>query len=104
MTGKLGLIEPEIPKHRHDHFIMSLDSRLDCGSTTADGLAVLRSGRPCEASRLETEFSLREGVEPFGADFTPEKLLALAGGRRVPVKSFLIELQNHRRYWQHLRQ
>ena len=90
MTGKLGLIEPSIPKHRHDHFIMSLDSRLELrfnDSRRFGSIAVWPAG---EASRLEAEFSQREGVEPFGADFTPEKLLVLAGTRRIPVKSFLM--------------
>jgi formamidopyrimidine-DNA glycosylase len=39
---------------------------------------------------LEDYFAARLGVEPLGPDFTAEALRALAAGRRVPVKAFLL--------------
>ncbi|MEA2364060.1 MAG: formamidopyrimidine-DNA glycosylase [Thermoleophilaceae bacterium] len=39
---------------------------------------------------LTEYFDSRLGVEPLGADFTPEALRALARGRKQPVKAFLL--------------
>jgi formamidopyrimidine-DNA glycosylase len=43
---------------------------------------------------LERFFATRLGVEPFGEQFTPERLRALARGRIGPIKSFLLD-QRH---------
>jgi len=43
-----------------------------------------------EALRLEAQLSQKEGLEPFGSEFTAEKLHALAATRHVAVKSFLM--------------
>ncbi|HUA75336.1 MAG TPA: bifunctional DNA-formamidopyrimidine glycosylase/DNA-(apurinic or apyrimidinic site) lyase [Solirubrobacteraceae bacterium] len=40
---------------------------------------------------LDEFLAARLGVEPFDADFTPERLRALARGRSAPVKAFLLD-------------
>jgi len=90
MTGKLGLIESGTPRHRHDHFIMSLDTGLELRFNDSRRFGLIAVWPADEASRMEAEFSRREGIEPFGSDFSAKKLHDLAGARRVPVKSFLM--------------
>ncbi len=45
-------------------------------------------------SARDEYFAERLGVEPLGADFTPEAMYALAHGRAAPVKAFLLN-QRH---------
>jgi len=40
---------------------------------------------------LDAHFASRLGVEPLSDDFTPELLGTIAAGRRVPLKSFLLD-------------
>jgi len=90
MTGKLGLIESGTPRHKHDHFIMSLDTGPELRFNDSRRFGCIAVWPASEALRLEAEFSRQEGIEPFGLEFTAEKLFALANSRRVPVKSFLM--------------
>lgn len=90
MTGKLGLIDPDIPRHRHDHVILSLDTGLELRFNDSRRFGFIAVWPADEAARLETQFSQREGIEPFGSAFTAEKLHALAATRRIPVKTFLM--------------
>jgi formamidopyrimidine-DNA glycosylase len=40
--------------------------------------------------QLDDFFASRLGVEPLSGELTPERLLDLAGGRKAPLKSFLL--------------
>jgi formamidopyrimidine-DNA glycosylase len=42
-------------------------------------------------SALEERFRLRLGIEPLSEEFTVEALARMAAGRRVPLKSFLLD-------------
>jgi formamidopyrimidine-DNA glycosylase len=44
-----------------------------------------------ENAGLDARFAGRVGVEPLSPDFTPEALGAMAAGRSVPLKSFLLD-------------
>ena len=90
MTGKLGLMAGETPRHVHDHLVLSLneDSELRYNDSRRFGTVIVW---PAEAAvRAEQEFSAGEGVEPFGNQFHADHLLRLAHRRRIPVKSLLM--------------
>jgi len=44
-----------------------------------------------ENAGLEARFAGRVGIEPLSPEFTPEALGAMAAGRSVPLKSFLLD-------------
>jgi formamidopyrimidine-DNA glycosylase len=43
------------------------------------------------SDEIDPYFASRLGVEPLSGDLTPEHLCELAAGRRVPLKSFLLD-------------
>jgi formamidopyrimidine-DNA glycosylase len=90
MTGKLGLIAAEHPGHKHDHLTMLLDNSLELRYNDSRRFGSIEVWSAEEAPWREVHFSGKEGIEPFGVEFSAENLLALAQSRRLPIKSFLM--------------
>ena len=90
MTGKLGLMAQAIPAHKHDHLILSLDDGMELRFNDSRRFGAIAVWPATEAIACEQAFSDREGLEPFGNEFTPKNLLRLARNRRAPVKSLLM--------------
>jgi len=91
MTGRLGLFPAQSSLQEHDHLCLALDDDMELrfnDSRRFGSVAVWPADR---AAELEREFDARLGLEPLGDQFTGENLLELATGRRVPVKTFLMD-------------
>ena len=90
MTGNLLLVAEadDEPGRRHLRARLTLDdgNRVLFVDQRRFGTGIVLLG----TSALEDYFEARLGVEPLGPDFTAEALRALASGRRVPVKAFLL--------------
>lgn len=90
MTGKLGLIQQETARHKHDHLMLRLDTAMELRFNDSRRFGAIIVWPAVQAIEREREFSSREGMEPFDRAFTAEHLLRLAKGRQIPVKSFLM--------------
>lgn len=90
MTGKLGVIQRQTAPHKHDHLLLELDNGMDVRFNDSRRFGVILVWPAEQAARCEETFSLKEGLEPFGDDFTAKQLHALAQHRRVPVKALLM--------------
>jgi formamidopyrimidine-DNA glycosylase len=90
MTGKLGLIDGETARHLHDHLVLSLDNARDLRLNDSRRFGALLVWPAAEAEAAERAFSAKEGIEPFGPAFHAEHLLHIAGARKAPVKSLLM--------------
>jgi formamidopyrimidine-DNA glycosylase len=98
MTGSV-LANPD-PEPPHTRVRMRLGARRGEGRgggvrlVIADprrfGTGELLLGAPA----LEAFLAARLGVEPFGDEFTGERLRELARGRRAPIKAFLLDQRN----------
>ncbi|MBU4177102.1 MAG: bifunctional DNA-formamidopyrimidine glycosylase/DNA-(apurinic or apyrimidinic site) lyase [Desulfurivibrionaceae bacterium] len=89
MTGKIGIFDCDVPRRKHDHLRFVLDNGKEMRFND-----VRRFG----CVEVYSEKELREndpfaglGVEPFSGDFSADYLLDKARGKRVPVKSFLMD-------------
>ncbi len=87
MTGTL-LYDPP-PDAPHTRVVVTLGDghALRFCDPRRFGTGELAVGRPA----LDAFFASRLGIEPLGADFTPDALRALARGRTAPVKAFLLD-------------
>ena len=90
MTGKLGLMTGETPRHVHDHLLLSLDDDSELRFNDSRRFGTVIVWPAAEAAPAEQRFSAREGVEPLGDRFHADHLLRLAHRRRIPVKSLLM--------------
>jgi formamidopyrimidine-DNA glycosylase len=90
MTGKLTLVDREAVRHKHDHLVLLLDDDRELRFNDSRRFGSLAVWPAADAEARERELSAREGAEPFSADFTAEHLIELAGKRRTPVKSMLM--------------
>jgi formamidopyrimidine-DNA glycosylase len=90
MTGKLALVGRDTAPHKHDHLVLSLDSVRDLRLNDSRRFGALIVWPAAYAEGYEREFSAKEGIEPFGLEFNAEHLLDLAGKRKTPVKSLLM--------------
>ena len=89
MTGKIGIFDCAAPRRKHDHLRFLLDNGKEMRFND-----VRRFG----CVEVYSEKELREndpfgglGPEPFSGDFSAGYLLAKARGKRLPVKSFLMD-------------
>ena len=89
MTGKIGLFDCDSPRRKHDHLRFLLDNGKEMRFND-----VRRFG----CVEVYSEKELREndpfaglGPEPFAEDFSADYLLEKARGKRLPVKSFLMD-------------
>ena len=87
MTGTLLLDPQGTPAHTRVVMTLSGRSRLLFVDPRRFGTGQLLLGD----AALEAFYAARLGVEPFDDAFTPEYLRALARGRRMPIKAFLLD-------------
>lgn len=91
MTGKLGIHPADSPRHQHDHLALRLDDNRELRFNDARRFGVVQVWPPEEAGQMEKDLCEREGMEPFGPDFTSKNLFNLACNRRVAIKSLLMD-------------
>jgi formamidopyrimidine-DNA glycosylase len=87
MTGALLFDPPAEPPHTRVRFALSGGHRLVYVDPRRFGTGHLLHGTPARDAYL----AARLGVEPMTAEFTPEHLRALARGRTVSIKSFVLD-------------
>lgn len=88
MSGSLRLLPADAPVGRHDHLDLVLDDDRCLRLTDPRRFgAALWAGPDPHAHPL----LVRLGPEPLGPAFTAEGLLARAAGRRVPIKTFIMD-------------
>ncbi|MCL2789359.1 MAG: bifunctional DNA-formamidopyrimidine glycosylase/DNA-(apurinic or apyrimidinic site) lyase [Desulfobulbus sp.] len=90
MTGKLGLLDGDAPRHRHDHLILTLDNGKEVRFNDSRRFGAVMVWPAEGAENAECTFSAREGLEPLGEEFTAGQLLRLAERKTAPVKSLLM--------------
>jgi len=89
MSGRLTLAEASRPREPHEHLSLSLDGgeRLRLRDPRRFGLAL---ARPTRGLERDAHFA-RLGREPLDPPVDGVTLRALAAGRRVPVKNFVMD-------------
>ena len=90
MTGKFGVMAADAPTHKHDHLVLVLDNGVEVRYNDSRRFGSIVVWPATRAAELEAEFSAREGIEPFGPQFTGRTLHRLAAGRSAPVKAFIM--------------
>ena len=91
MTGRLGMFAADLPRERHDHLRLLLNNNMELRFNDSRRFGSVTVWPAANAAELEREFDAHLGVEPLGDQFSGENLHALAAGRRVPVKTFLMD-------------
>ena len=89
MTGKFGVMAADAPTHKHDHLVLVLDNGVEVRYNDSRRFGSIVVWPATRAAELEAEFSAREGIEPFGPQFTGRTLHRLAAGRSAPVKAII---------------
>jgi formamidopyrimidine-DNA glycosylase len=87
MTGSLLFDPPIDPPHTRVRFELDENHRLIYDDPRRFGTGHLLHG----AAARDTYLAERIGIEPMTPEFTVEHLRALARGRRVPIKSFVLD-------------
>jgi formamidopyrimidine-DNA glycosylase len=89
MTGKLGLFAADSPRRKHDHvrFLLDNGKELRFNDVRRFGSVELFSAR--ELHGQDPFAGL--GPEPFSDEFSADYLLERARGKKVAVKSFLMD-------------
>lgn len=91
MSGNLCFFPDNAPVRSHDHLRWQLENGLELrlhDSRRFGGIWLLD---PQQARTRESGFFAATGPEPFSPLCTPAHFMALARGRRQPVKPFLME-------------
>lgn len=91
MTGKLGIHPAKSPRHQHDHLALLLDDDRELRFNDARRFGAVQVWPSEQAKQMDKDLSAREGIEPFGPDFTTNTLCGLVGNRRVAIKSLLMD-------------
>ena len=91
MTGRLGIFPARSPLARHDHLRLLLDDNMELRFNDSRRFGSVMVWPADRAGACEQDFVGRQGIEPLGEGFTPESLMRLASGRRIPVKTFLMD-------------
>ena len=88
MSGSLRLVSSDTPVGKHDHVDIILTTGMAIRYTDPRrfGCILWYSGDP-----LNHPLLCSLGPEPLSEDFAPDYLHALAAGRKVPVKSFIMD-------------
>jgi formamidopyrimidine-DNA glycosylase len=91
MTGRLGIFPGAAARATHDHLGLLLNNGLELRfhDTRRFGSVTVWPGK--QAAQLEEAFNLSQGLEPFSPDFTAANLARLAGQRKQPIKTFLMD-------------
>ncbi|WP_414500738.1 bifunctional DNA-formamidopyrimidine glycosylase/DNA-(apurinic or apyrimidinic site) lyase [Zymobacter sp. IVIA_12111.31 C1] len=88
MSGSLRLTQADAPLRKHDHIDLDLSSgwQLRYHDPRRFGFVDFIEGNPLDDTRLASL-----GPEPLSAAFTAELLAAKAKGKRVAIKSFIMD-------------
>jgi len=89
MSGRLGLFAAAAPCHRHDHLRFLLDNGLEMRFNDARRFGSVQLFSAQALAACDPFAGL--GPEPLGKTFTTAYLVARGAGRRLPVKSFLMD-------------
>lgn len=89
MTGRLGVFASSHPVRPHDHLCFLLDNgkELRFNDIRRFGFVDVYVDGEAGASDLFADL----GPEPFGKEFTPAYLQALAHNKQKPIKNFLMD-------------
>lgn len=90
MTGKIGLFSKNTPKAKHDHLRLLFENDMELRFNDSRRFGSVTVWPAAEAAESERQFSLAQGIEPFGDSFTADILHRLAATRHQPVKNFLM--------------
>jgi formamidopyrimidine-DNA glycosylase len=90
MTGKLGLMVQETPRHQHDHLLLALDDGRELRFNDSRRFGMIAVWPAECAAQTERDFSAREGIEPFAPEWNATQLHQLFGAKRTPIKSLLM--------------
>jgi len=91
MTGRIGMFPSSSQVQRHDHLRLLLDNGLEMRFNDCRRFGSVDVWPTEEAVARERAFTSSQGLEPLGNAFTAGRLHELARGRRLPVKSFLMD-------------
>ena len=91
MTGKLGIFPVDGEAARHDHLVLPLDNEMELRFNDARRFGSVAIWPADEVEELEQVFLARQGIEPFGAEFSGAALQELARQCGLPIKSFLMD-------------
>ncbi len=91
MTGRLTLVSGAMPRERHDHLRLLLDSGLELRFNDARRFGCIMVWPPTEAEHTEYRFFRDAGPEPLGRAFTAAYLQQQGKARSQPVKNFLMD-------------
>lgn len=89
MTGKLGVFDHDTPRSKHDHLRFLLDDGREMRFNDVRRFGCVEVFSAKELRENDPFADL--GPEPFSTDFSADYLLAKAGGKKQPVKSFLMD-------------
>lgn len=89
MTGRLGLFAAHAPRARHDHLCFLLDNGFEMRFNDARRFGSVQFFTAARLTEVDPFAGL--GPEPLGKRFTAAYMQKRAGGRRLPVKGFLME-------------
>ncbi len=86
MSGSLALVPPGTPRAPHDHVVLTLDRGLQLVFNDPRRFGLLQIGRRDELPALRAI-----GPDPLSAAPTLDTWRALTRGRRLPIKSLLMD-------------
>ena len=88
MSGRLVVVQADRPPQRHDHVDLVLDDGRALRFTDPRRFGALLW---CDGSGLDHPLLAGLGPEPLDADLSGDYLAARAAGRRLAVKSFIMD-------------
>ena len=89
MTGKIGIFDRDTLRRKHDHLRFLLDNGKEMRFNDVRRFGCVEVFSEKELRENDPFASM--GPEPFSEDFSADYLLEKARGKRVPVKSFLMD-------------
>jgi formamidopyrimidine-DNA glycosylase len=93
MTGRLGIFPGQTPLARHDHLRLHLGDGMELRFNDSRRFGSVAVWPAARADVCEQEFAGRQGIEPLGDRFHADNLIRLARNRRMPVKTFLMDIR-----------
>ncbi|TKB23982.1 bifunctional DNA-formamidopyrimidine glycosylase/DNA-(apurinic or apyrimidinic site) lyase [Desulfopila sp. IMCC35006] len=94
MTGNLGIFPPSTRHAKHDHVWWSLDNGTELRYNDSRRFGSIRLLTPEEVANREETIFKTAGPEPFSDQFSARYLHALAKGKSLAVKLFIMTNQN----------
>ncbi len=93
MSGKLGIFAHNTPQIKHDHVIFEFETlqQLRFNDTRRFGSISVWPAK--QASTMEEQFIMKQGIEPFSKNYTATNLAKIAKNRKLSVKQFLMNSQ-----------